>query len=285
MQRPDVREVLSAVRHGKQWRIPRPEQLYLWEYGIPIRLRALGIEVPGRLRAALEKRAKKCEPYWRQVYRLALAAYTKALAIGRLTPKAKEGIDLLCLGAAVVLKAKDQRAGIDGLKDAVIRHLKQEWHVRVPFRLARYWPGERQFQAIRSATTRKQVEALRRKLDFTQALKYVARLRDARGKQLQPTAQNLCPLLHVDWLAHLNDTREKLPQVPLWDFRSPQPGISLDQFRRRYPLRRQPWCSLIASAYNGNANPPDTKERVSNGKTPVRNSNYGRARFGASDRS
>lgn len=280
MRRPAIREALGAVRKAGQWRIPRPAQIFLWEYETPVRLKAVGIDVPGRLRAALLKRAKACSPYWAEVHRLYLAASAKALLSVRITRKAKEAIDLLCWAAHAVLKERDQRVGVESLKDAVISQLQDRWHVTIPFSLARYWPADRHFAAIKSA--RKRVEEVRQRLDFVQAVRRVYRMRDARGRRLAPTAENLRPFLHVDWSADLNDTKERrlilpdsnepcvAPNAGLTDWRSPQLGISLDQFKRRYPLRSNPWCTIVADVYKKRAMPPGSDDHHSDGKTPTR---------------
>ena len=248
------REAILAVRHGKQWRIPRPDNLRDWEIETRRRLERLGIHLDPAWKHKLKRAAKQSSRYLPEVFRLYLAASAKALSRGRMTEKAKLGIDLLWRGALAVMESEKWYLGVDAIKH------------KLPRELWRYWPHERHFKAIRDRDTRKAIEVERRRLDFTQAVRVLHR----RGRA--STAENLCPLLHVDWLAHVNDTKEKLPSNAI-DFRRPQLGISLNQFRRRYPLRRKPWCLIIATV-GGHSETSGADERPHTGQTPVRKPSY-----------
>jgi hypothetical protein len=243
MRRPATREALLAARHGRQWRIPRPDNVDFWEMETRVRLKAVGICLKQSLEKELERLADENKSYWPEVYRLYLAASAKALRRGRITLKAKKAIDALSHAALDILSTRKQRFGVDTLKRAFPRHL---W---------RYWPTEEHFKAIQDANTGKAIEAERRRLDFVQAVRIL------RRRNRTPTAENLCPLLHLDWLAHMNDTGEKLPPSVI-DRRQPQLGISLDQFRRRYPVRKQPWRSILAKIYGVLGSIPGAEEML-----------------------
>lgn len=251
MRLPARRQALLAVRHGKQWRIPHPTNVDLWERETRARLHAVGVSLKPAWEPALVRLARKNAPYWVETQRLYLAASAKPLLRGRITPKTKEAIDELCQKALEILRHKKQRFGLEEHKRSF------------PRRLWRYWPKPEHFASVCDANTRKSIEKQRRRLDFLRALRAIRR----RGKE--PTAENLRPLLHLDWLADINDTKEKLPPGTI-DFRQPQPGISRREFRRRYPLKKACWRGIIAQVYGVRATIPSSEERQETGLNPKR---------------
>lgn len=253
MSRHGTRAALLAVQHGKQWRIPRPENLDFWESETRARLNALGITLRETWERDLERLAKEFRPYWPEFRRLYLAVCAKALSLGRITMKAKLGVDLLCHAALEIMEREKVRFGVEALKRKVPRH---HW---------RYWPRQCDFEAIKDTHTRRDIEVERRRLDFVRAVRIL------RRSHKKPTAENLCPLLHQDWLADFNATKEVLPSGVI-DFRQRQSGISLDQFRRRYQLQKQPWYSIIAKVYGILGSIPGADEKPHIGKTPQRGS-------------
>src|SRR5438552_923951 len=89
------RAAILAVRHGKQWRIQRPSDLRHWVIETRRRLERLGILLGPAWKRNLKRAAKQTSRYLPEVFRLYLAASAKALSRGRITAKAKLGIDLL----------------------------------------------------------------------------------------------------------------------------------------------------------------------------------------------
>lgn len=243
---------LLAVRVGKQHRIPRPESIAEWDGKTRGRLTAAGISLAPAWEKELRDLERRNERHWSGIYRLYLAAFLKASLRGRITFKAKEAIDSLCFTALESLRSRKRFCRVDTLKCAL------------PQRFWRYWPTKRHFKQIQDVHRRRTIEKERQLLDF------LAAVRILRRRNRKPIARNLCPLLHLDWETHINDTKERLPsgsgraqkpkdlcptspgQKPALgfiDMRQPQDGISLDQFRRRYPLRKNPWRSIIAKQY------------------------------------
>lgn len=139
---------------------------------------------------------------------------------------------------------------------------------KFPRHLWRYWPGKEQFREVHPGQIAKELEAMRRKMDFVQAV------RDARRRELWPTAKNLCPRLHQDFVKHINDTKEELPPTPAgWiDSREPQEGITVYEFRQRYPLRKKPWVTIIRIEYDYQGSLPGSEEMRNGRKTPQRGS-------------
>jgi hypothetical protein len=189
MRRPGGPQAFLAVRQGSQWRVPCPENLEIWASETRERLIGIGI----RLKSDLQELADQNEPYWPEVHRLYLGAFRKALGVGRVTVLAKDRIDELCRMALELLRSRKQRTGVAGFK-----HL-------FPRRLWRYWPSRSDFEAALSVKSEGEIEKERRNLDFFQAV------RQLRRKGQDPTGPNLCRFLHLDWKAHINDTKEKLP--------------------------------------------------------------------------
>ena len=219
LNNPGTRRTLGAVRRGRQWRIPRPPDIPDW--AAHVRFELLGIlaglnEIP--------------DGYSHEAARLHLAAVTKVLRRGRLTAKARAGIAELVSCAMEVLHRKRSRFGIAGMK------------AEFPRRLWPWWPSEADFAQAGEVHCAKDREPIRRQTDFIQAV------RELHHRDMTPTAETLRPLLHQDWVADCNDTGERLTPG-MKDFRQPHEGISLREFRRRYPLERNPWKRIIAAIY------------------------------------
>jgi len=136
MRKESARNALLAVRHGKQWRIPRPLDLGRWEVETRTRLEHAGYNPRKPYEQALEALGRRNEPYWRESKRLYFAAFFKALEKGRVTPGVKQNIDLMWLEAHSVLKARDQRTNIEMLKSEISPGLR------------RYWPGAEDFESV-----------------------------------------------------------------------------------------------------------------------------------------
>src|SRR2546427_12046528 len=81
------RDALLAIRHGKQWRIPRPDNLILWDMETRDRLEKLGIQLKEPWERELEQHGKEYDRYRLESYRLWLAAYLKVLERDRVTPE------------------------------------------------------------------------------------------------------------------------------------------------------------------------------------------------------
>ena len=103
MQRQNTREALSAVRHGKQWRIPRPANLLLWESETRRRFEAIGCPLAPVWKAELRNTARRCDRYMTEANRIWLASYAKAMSLGRFDQKARNGILILWQAACEIL--------------------------------------------------------------------------------------------------------------------------------------------------------------------------------------
>lgn len=255
MRSPVMREALLAVRHGKQWRIPHPDDEWIWKMHTRHRLKAVGVPLKPGWEKALDQAHKKCQPYQLESYRLWLAAYSKALERGRITTKARLAALQLWQEACRILRPFKSRLEIE--VDKLKANFSRE--------LLRYWPSKEHFKRVQDAYTLRNLETIRRRLDFTQAVRELKR----RGKK--PAERNLRPLLHEDMRPHINDTREKLNPLVV-DWRQPQRGLTLRSFRRRYPLRRQPWRDIVAGVYGIRAIPPGASKPPKTGLTPIRSS-------------
>jgi len=299
MKLPAKREALSAVQHGKQWRIPRPDNLYLWQSQASERLKKLGVHLSPAWKRGLRKAGQKCSRYLIESVRLWLAAYMKALKRGRITQKARDAILLLWQTAGEILDPLPRyEMDVEKLKSKFPDQLRKrglpEDEVRA---VMRHWPGEKHFKKVRAARTRKQLEAIRCTLDYLQAA------RDLKRAGKKPTADNLRPLHHKDILAHINGTRETLrgivvqnptpeelrkltlasvcgqiggkkPPVVTVDFRQPQGGLRLRTFRNRHPRRQHPQSEIVASVYRISSSLPSAEEKPHTGKTPIRKPVY-----------
>ena len=297
LARQETREALGAVRQGKRWCIPRPESLFAWESQTRERLKKLGICPPKAWERELEQLDKECDRYLLESYRLWLAAYMKVLGRGSITQEARDAILLLWQVACELLGPLPRHEmEVDKLKRQFPARLLARRFDKVLaatrfcsakepviFRLIiavlldvhavmRYWPGEKHFKHVRAAYTLDKLEEIRGSVDFQQAVRELEQI----GQK--PTAENVRPLLHKDFLAHINDTREKLPGIVVknptseelqnltlasfcsqnagknWplvtlDFRQPQDGLTLRTFRRRHPLRQQQQRDIVNAVY------------------------------------
>lgn len=206
---PESRGALGVVRHGHQWRIPRPDDEGAWGMHTRHRLIAAGVCLRPSWEAGLRKLGRRCDRYLVESYRLWLAAYIKALERGRVTQKTRENLLLLWQTACEVLDPpkplKRYEMDVEQLKAQLrVKLREQGFPVKS---IMHYWPEKRHFAHVRAAHTRADFEGIRRELDFWQA--YRDELRRRRGKE--PSAARLCHLLHKDLMTHINDTRETLP--------------------------------------------------------------------------
>jgi len=290
--RPVARDALGVVRHGRQWRIPRPDDETKWEMHTRRRLKSAGVSLKPVWELQLEKLGKQSDRYLVESYRLWLAAYVKALEQGRVTQTARENMLLLWKTACEILDPPTplRRYEMD------VKKLKSHFPPKLRERdlpvktIMHYWPSERHFRPLRAAHTLADLEKIRRELDFWQAYRDEFR----RGRSREPTVENLCRLLHKDLMTHINDTRDKppdgftivnnpepeemhmmtlasvqdqsqrkLPPRILVNFRQPQNGISLRTFRTRYPrARRQP---IIAKVRRILSTPPGVDDAPQRG--------------------
>jgi hypothetical protein len=209
MTRPEMREALGAVRHGKQCRIPRPDNLDHWSSDTRWRLKKLGIQLKQAWERDLEQIGKRNDRHYLESCRLWVTATMKALEQSDLTANAKDAVILLWQVASEIL-------------DPLPRHEMQADRLEPQFRahlLARplseervnsvmsYWPGKEHFKQVQAAHTLEELETIRRKLDYAQAV------RELEQSGQKPTAQLARPLLHKDMMAHISDTREQLPGI------------------------------------------------------------------------
>jgi hypothetical protein len=239
LKQPESRRTLRAVRRGRQWRIPRPANVPDWVADVRSELWGVfaGLdEIP--------------DVYSPEAARLHLAAVTKVLRRGRLSAKARAGIAELVSCALDVLHRNRLRFGIEKMK------------AEFPRRLWPLWPSEADFDEVGELHCAKDREQCRQKTDFLQAV------RELHHRKISPTADDLRLLLHQDWQADCNDTGEKLPRG-VKDFRQPQAGISLREFRRRYPLGRKPWKQIIATIYGHRESLPGSEPYRERNRTPV----------------
>ena len=133
-----------------------------------------------------------------------------------------------------------------------------------PRQLWRYWPAPCDFEDVRIAYALQELEQIRRRLDFLQAVRTLrqqhVQVRTGRKRGKPPTAENLRPLLHTDVLAHINDNGQELfPEVV--DCRQPQRGLTVYEFRKRYQLKQEPWKSIIAEVYGIRGSVPGVEDK------------------------
>jgi hypothetical protein len=295
--RPETCEALGAVRHGKQCRIPRPDNLDHWCNDTRWRLGKLGIQ----LKPAWERDLKKIEKRNTRLYLesccLWVAATMKALGRRDLTENARDAVILLWQVASQILDPLPRHEmEVDRLKPQFRTHLRARplSEERVNSVMS-YWPEKEHFKQVRAAHTLKELEAIRRKLDYAQA---ICKLQQSGQK---PTAELVRPLVHEDIMAHINDTGEKLPgrvfkpETPhdlrriveasvyltdqqragmVIDLRKPQDGLPLRTFRRHHPVRKSPHREIVAEVYGAGDSIPDADETPRAAKTPVRDSTY-----------
>lgn len=210
MRSPKARNALGAVRHGKQWRIPQPDDENTWESQTDDRLMAAAITSKSSWQRGLEKQCRGVAHYELESYRLWLAAYSQLSAKGPVTKDDLEDILLLWQTACKILESLPRRVGVDKFKSQFpdwleARHLPDgKQRIR---RIMSLWPNERCLKEVRAAHSLDELEKIRRGMDTMQAVQTCKNL----GKE--PTAENLRPLLHKDFKAHINDTREDLPKA------------------------------------------------------------------------
>jgi len=291
MARPAARGALGAVRHGKQWRIPLPNNGSNWAIHADHRLRTAGVLKKPLWGRDLEKCSKHCDRYLFESYRLWLATYARAVGHGAITQEDIMEILLLWQAACTILSLQPEKAEADKLKSKFpdqlrSRNLSESQILSIMSR----WPGEHYFKKIRAADTMNKLEKIRRGFDIAQAAKTCEHL----GKK--PTAKNLRPLLHKNIMEHINDTRDKLPgivvnnptpeelqsitlasvcdqmqgkQPPLVliDLRRPQRGLALRTFRERHPLRESPQREIVATVYGTKDSIPSAVDRPQIGKS------------------
>jgi hypothetical protein len=294
--RPRTREALGAILHGKQWRIPLPENLSLWRGAVRKRLGGLGVNLEPSWRRHLRRVARKSVPYVTESYRLWLAALFKVLAHEPITDGARRAIGVLQQAACGVLKRlprPDMEAGSH--KSAFPAQLRLHGLTEDQVQAVMgYWPEREHFELVRSAHTFKELEKIRRKLDYWQATHEL----EQRGEQ--PTAENIAPLLHKDVTAHINDTRERMPEgvvvvrhPPLdqmrrmtlasvhaskagkkWplvviDWRLPQTGLAKRTVQKRHPQRQKEQRAIRAEVLGVRAT-AGAEEGTVTGMTPIR---------------
>jgi len=208
MTRQETREALGAVRHGKQWRVPRPENHFVWKIQTRARLKKFGICPPEAWERDLEKRAKEYGRYRLEAYRLWLAVTMNALERGSITQEARDAILLLWQTACEILALlpRHHEIEVDKLKSKFPAQLLARPLPEAEVRAAMdYWPEDQYVKKVRAAHTLGDLEAIRKRVDYLQAT------RELQQNGHKPTAENIRPLLHEDIMAHINDTRETLP--------------------------------------------------------------------------
>jgi hypothetical protein len=275
VQCPAKRTALGVVRLGNQWRIPRPENLDYWRSDTCWRLKKLGIQLTPGWKRELRKRAKRNKPHLLEARRLWLAACLQQVAKrDGISQKARDGIFLLWQAACEILAQKPRyEMDADKFKSEfpkrfLARGLPEE-QVRA---VMASWPDSRFFTNVRAVHTFKDVEALRRTIDFWQACHD---LKDSSGHI--PPGRHISALLHQDISQHINDTRERLPGIVVRpktpeelrrvvraciyltneqragitiDLRQPQDGLPLRTFRNRHPLRKSPQRDIVKEVYD-----------------------------------
>lgn len=296
MKCPAKRAALGAVRHGEQWRIPRPAEIWHWDVGARRNLKDLGVELKASWERDLEKLGKESARYELESLRLWLAAYIKALQRDNITQAARDEILLLLHAGRELLSKQPSGTEMSRLKSAFPGQLRAQGFSEGRIRtIMSYWPNESHFRRVRAAHTLKQLEAIRRGVDVAQAANKCEQQRNT------PTAENLRPLFHKNTMEHMNDTPENLPGIVVKnptpeelrrltmasvcdqsqgkqpprvsiDFRQPQKGLALRTFRKRHPLRKPPQRGIIAAVYGARDSIPGANETPHGGKTPVRGS-------------
>jgi hypothetical protein len=206
MNSPRLREALLAVRHGKQWKIPRPDYETTWVWETQRRLKEAGIHLKPSWEQELERVSKECDRFLSESYCLWLAAHLQLLEREGITDEDTGNILSLWQTANELLKSLPKGTEVDQLKSQFPESLRARNFSEESIRsIMSYWPDELYFKKVRAARTWKELEKIRRGMDFALAAKICAQ----RGKK--PTATHLRPLVHDDWVAHINDTRQELP--------------------------------------------------------------------------
>lgn len=207
MKNPALQKALGAVRHGKQWRIPRPADEWLWESQTRRNLKEAGIDLKPSWEIELRKLGKNFARYELESYRLWLAAHVQlSLKSEGVTQEDITAILLLWQTACKILDSLPRGMEVDKLKSQFPESLRASNYSEDKIRfIMSYWPEQNIFERFRAAHTLEQLEEIRCKVDVAQVVKTCNHL----GQK--PTAENLRPLVHKDLMTHINDTREKLP--------------------------------------------------------------------------
>jgi excisionase family DNA binding protein len=208
MKSPPQREALLAVRHGKQWRIPLPDYETTWEWQTRSRLKEAGVHLKSSWAQELHRLSKQCDRFLSESYCLWLAAHLQLLKREKIADEDIGEIISLWQTACEILRPLPEGTKVDKLKSQFPESLRARKFSEEDIRsIMSYWPDESCFKRVRAARTFEQLEEIRRGVDVAEAIKAC----EQEGKK--PTAENLRPLLHDDIMAHINDTREKLPGI------------------------------------------------------------------------
>jgi len=204
---PATRNALGAVRHGQQFRIPRPADEWIWDMETRRHLKEAGIDLKPSWEKGLEKLGKTFARYKLETYRLWLAAYLQVSVKSEgVTQEDITAILFLWQTACKILELLPKGTEVDKLKSQFPELLQARNFSEDQIRsIMSYWPEQNNFKRVRDAHTLKQLEKIRRGADTTQAIKTCKNL----GRK--PTAKNQRPLLHKDLMTHINDTREEMP--------------------------------------------------------------------------
>jgi hypothetical protein len=281
LSRQQTREVLGAIRNGKQWRIPRPGNLEHWYGETRQRLVGAGVRPKLHRKSALEKMFSSLKRFARtksrdllERYRFRLACELAVVTAGPITPQDKLAFDQLWRASEKVKTRRGIPAELSktGLSAKEIREVMSRL------------PKKKQLAEFDRVRTLDELEPIRQRIDFTQAV----RILEERGQK--PTAANIGPLLHRDIIAHMNDTGEELPGIvvraqsteqlrkitlasvcdyvrgktpPLLalDFRQPQPGTARRTVQTRHPLKQQTQREIVGSVYGIRISPPSAEQK------------------------
>lgn len=258
LTRPDTRAALGGVHHGKQYRIPHPDNLDKWSRDARWRLERLGIQLTPAWERELQEIGTANARHYLESHRLWIAVTLNALGRRDLTQNARYAALRLMEAARKILDPLPRH-------QMQVNTLKSKFPVDLQARgfsegevnsIMSYWPDEKHFKQVWAALTISELEVIRRSLDYAQA---VHRLE--RGRQ-KPTAELIRPLLHKDIMTHINDTGEQLPEIEasqIIDRRMPQDGLALRSFRRRHPLRKSPQRDIVETVYDVRDNIPGTE--------------------------
>ncbi|MGC8990002.1 MAG: Asp-tRNA(Asn)/Glu-tRNA(Gln) amidotransferase subunit GatC, partial [Verrucomicrobiia bacterium] len=194
---PAKRRVLGAVRRGQQWRIRRPESVSAWACRVR---QALGLPEP-RERALRNYGIKK--PVLFEAFRLWLAVRLGAVAHGPVNRETLDASLLLWQVACDVLEKlppaeRDFRTCKAAIETALVAG-------QLPFpvrKVMAWWPTAEVCAKVAEARTTRELEKLRRQLDYAEALQKL------KATGVAPTASNVEPLLHLSFVEHINDTGE-----------------------------------------------------------------------------
>jgi hypothetical protein len=194
--------------------------------------------------------------------RLWLAAYAKILKRNSVTQNAREQVLLLWHVANDLLSSMPGGTRIDKLKANFPAALASRGlHCAQIGAVMQRWPNEKHFSGVRAAKKMTEIEAIRRKLDFLQAVRELKRT----GRKITET--NWRPLLHKDIMTHINDTREKLPPCVI-DFRQPQTGLKRYRSRKRHPVKGATQKQIVAVVCEIREAVPGAEELPSGKLTP-----------------